>query len=226
MSKSKLTNKPPASTQQYLDIAEIRDDVVVMKDGTLRAVLLVSSINFALKSEDEQTAIIQGYVSFLNSLDFPVQIIIQSRQLNMDAYLGSLAAKAKEQTNELLRTQIAEYREFIGQLVTLGEIMGKRFYAVVPFAPGQSGKQSFFQQLGTVVAAARVIRLSEAIFQKYKERLLARVEKVTANLGSFGVTAVPLNTQSLIELYYNSYNIQLAYTQKLPEAEKLNIEGS
>lgn len=225
MSKNKLANKKSAaSTQQYLDIAEIKDDAVVLKDGTMRAVLLASSINFALKSEDEQNAIIQGYVSFLNSLDFPLQIVIQSRRLNIDAYLESLLVKQREQTNELLRTQIAEYREFIGQLITLGEIMGKRFYVVVPYSPEGGGRAGFFSQLTTVFSPAKVIRLSEATFQKYHERLAARVEKITSNLSSLGLTAVQLNTQSLIELYYNCYNVDLAYNQKLPATEKLQIE--
>lgn len=225
MSKSKLANKKVnASTQQYLDIAEIRDDLVVLKDGTLRAVLLASSINFALKSEDEQNAIVQGYISFLNSLDFPLQIVIQSRRLNVDAYLGSLEVKEREQTNELLRTQISEYREFIGQLVTLGEIMGKRFYVVVPYTPLGGARAGFFSQLGTVFSPAKVIRLSESTLQKYRERLAARVEKITSNLASLGITAVQLNTQSLIELYYNCYNVELSLNQKLPAMEKLNVE--
>ncbi|MEK7125736.1 MAG: hypothetical protein AAB880_02350 [Patescibacteria group bacterium] len=225
MAKSKLANKPTAvSTQQYLDIAEIRDDTVVLKDGSLRAVLLVSSINFALKSEDEQNAIIQGYISFLNSLDFPLQIVIQSRRLAISAYLDSLLVKQKEQTNDLLRTQIAEYRDFISELVSLGEIMAKRFYVVVPYAPEGGAKPGFFKQLGAVFSPARVITLSESLFTKYRDHLNGRIEKVTANLGSLGLTAVPLNTQSLVELYYNSYNNELAYAQKLPATEKLNIE--
>lgn len=225
MSKSKLANKPTAaSTQQYLDIAEIRDDTVILKDGTLRAVALVSSINFALKSEDEQNAIIQGYISFLNSLDFPLQIVIQSRRLHISAYLDSLLEKQKELTNDLLRTQIAEYRQYIGELVTLGEIMAKRFYVVVPYTPTSMTRPGFFKQMGAVFSPARIITLSEDLFKKYREHLTSRMEKVSSNLASLGLTAVPLNTQSLIELYYNSYNIELAYSQKMPETGKLNIE--
>ena len=222
--KHKVT-KATRSTQHFLEISEIKEDVVVLKDGTLRSVLLVSSINFALKADDEQNAIIQSYMSFLNSLDFPLQIVIQSRRLNIDGYLENLLAKEREQTNELLRTQIAEYREFIGQLITLGEIMGKRFYIVVPFTPTGGGRVGFFSQLGAVFSPAKVIKLSESTFQKYRERLVARVEKVTSNLSSLGITAVQLNTQSLIELYYNCYNIDLGYSQKLPEIGKINVEG-
>src|SRR3989344_107141 len=110
MSNSNLSNKKTStSTQAYLDIAEIKDNAVILKDGSIRAVLLASSVNFALKSEDEQNAIIQGYISFLNSLDFPLQIVVQSRKLNIDQYLEDLKQKEQSQTNELLRTQISEY---------------------------------------------------------------------------------------------------------------------
>src|SRR3990167_1154544 len=108
-----------ASTQKYLDISEIKEDTVVMKDGTLRSVLLISSINFALKSESEQNAIIAAYVNFLNTLDFPLQIVIQSRKLNIDGYLEKLKKSEKEQTNELLRMQIHDYREYVEQLMEL-----------------------------------------------------------------------------------------------------------
>src|SRR3989338_10228561 len=110
MKSKKLAGKKiQVSTQQYLDIAEIKEDTVVMNDGTLRAVLLVSSINFSLKSEEEQNAIVAAYIGFLNFLEFPLQIIIQSRQLDVDGYLERLKKIEKEQTNELLRLQTAEY---------------------------------------------------------------------------------------------------------------------
>jgi len=226
MAKSKLSKKKTnVSTQQFLDIAEIRDDVVIRKDGSLCAVLLVSSINFALKSEEEQNALIQGYMTFLNSLDSEIQIVIQSRRLNIEKYLNSLKAKEKEQTNELLRTQIAEYRDFVNELITLGDIMGKRFYIVVPFAPGKSEKKTFANQLGAVFSPAKVIKLSEKTLDKYHARLATRIEKVATGLGSMGLTAVQLNTQSLVELYYNSYNVELARSQKIPPPDKLQTEA-
>ena len=123
------------STQRYLKIADIKKDTVIMKDGTLRAVLMVSSINFALKSEDEQQAIIGGYVSFLNNIDFPLQVVVQSRELNIAGYLDSMRKKANEQTNELLKNQTLQYIDYIGQLVSLGKIMNKHFYIVVPYNP-------------------------------------------------------------------------------------------
>src|SRR3989338_7914124 len=134
MQSKKLAGaKPTASTKRFLDIAEIKEDVVVLKDGTMRAVLLCSSINFALKSDDEQQAIIQAYMQFLNALEYPIQIVMQSRRLNIDPYLETLIKSEKEQKNDLLRVQIIEYRNFISEMVKLGDIMSKRFYLVVPF---------------------------------------------------------------------------------------------
>ena len=124
------------STQKFLPIQEIRDGIITLKDGGYRTVLMVNAINFSLKSADEQAALIGNYQSFLNGLGFPIQIVLQSRTLDLDNYLTSLDQAASNQTNDLLRTQIQEYHGFIKELVTLGEVMGKRFYVVVPYAPG------------------------------------------------------------------------------------------
>jgi len=226
MPKSKLAKKQTsASTQQYLDIAEIRDNTVILKDGSLRAVLLCSSINFALKSEDEQNAIIQSYISFLNSLDFPLQLVVQSRKLNIDKYLEDLKARQQDQPNELLRTQIQEYRSFVEEIVSLGEIMGKRFYAVVPYAPGKGTRKGFFAELGSIVSPAKALKLSNKLFQNYQAKLQSRIEKIATNLSSFGVTAIPLDTHGLIELFYMSYNVELAASQKVPPEDKLQLEA-
>ncbi|PJC41073.1 MAG: hypothetical protein CO042_00390, partial [Parcubacteria group bacterium CG_4_9_14_0_2_um_filter_41_8] len=220
MTKSNLSkSKTSISTQQYLDIAEIKDDVVILRDGSIRKVLIASSINFALKSEDEQNAIISGYISFLNSLSFSVQIVIQSRQLNIDGYLEQLKQKEQEQTNELLHVQVQEYRAFISQLIELGDIMGKRFYIVIPYKPGKDARKGFVSQLGAVFSPAKVITLSEKIFSQYIEKLDTRVNTVIGSLSGIGVTAVPLDTRNLIELYYSSYNPELAQLEKLPKQE-------
>ena len=130
--KSRLAAaKKLPSLQRFLDIAEIKDDLVLMKDGSVRAVLIVSSVNFDLKSEEEQNAMVQSYVTFLNSLNFPIQVVIQSRPLNIDDYFTRLEAAEKEQTNELLRMQIADYRNFVSELLELEQIMSKRFYVLV-----------------------------------------------------------------------------------------------
>jgi len=223
--KNKLTkNKIRSSTVNFLDIAEIRDDCVIMRDGTLRGVLLCSSVNFALKSEDEQNATIQAYMQFLNSLDFPLQIVIQSRKLNIDGYLEKLKVMEKQQTNELLRVQIADYLDYVKELISLGEIMTKRFYVIGQYNPLSDKKRSFFQRLKQVLSAAGTISLTRDQFERYAEALGKRMEFIISGLASIGLSAVRLDTQSLIELYYNSYNPDLGEQQPLVEIDKLQVE--
>lgn len=223
-SKKLAGSKPSASTQRYLDIAEIRDDIVVMKDGTLRAVLLVSSINFSLKSLDEQNAIMQGYMSFLNSLDGPIQIVIQSRKLNVEEYQSRLKEQEKDQANDLLREQIRDYRQFVGELVELGEIMQKKFLVIVPFNPATSTRKGFFARMSEVLSPLAAVRLKDERFRERKKELMVKVTSVQAGLNSMGVKSAMLDTQSLIELYYESYNPLESETQKLQPIDKLGIE--
>jgi hypothetical protein len=213
------------STQRYLEISEITRDVVVLRDGTLRAVLLVSSINFGLKSEDEQRAVIQGFVQFLNSLEYPIQIVIQSRKLNIDAYLEDLNRRYREQTNELLKMQMADYMAYLKELVELGEIMSRKFYLVVPYNPMGDKARGFFARLSDVISmGAGIVKLKREKFEHYREILFRRVDNVISILNSLGLKAVPLDTQSLIELFYNTYNPSESANQKLVEVEKLNLE--
>lgn len=225
VAKGKPAKAPKApSTQHHLGIAEIKEDVVVMRDGTLRAVLLVSSINFALKSEDEQHAIVAAYVNFLNGIDFPLQIVIQSRRLNIEAYLDRLKQAEKAQANELLRLQIADYRQYVGELIELGEIMTKRFYLVVPYNPLSDQQKKFFKRLLELFRAATVTRLSQERFTKRRKELMQRVGHVVGSLGSIGLKSVMLDTQSLIELYYNTYNPGVSERQKLVDVAKVQVE--
>jgi len=224
MKNNKLaTTKPAASTQRFLDIAEIRDNLMMMRDGTLRAVILVSSINFALKGEDEQNAIIQAYVSFLNSFTFPVQIVVQSRRLNIDHYMEKLSRLEKEQTNELLRMQIADYRDFLKELLDLGEIMTKKFYVVVPFFGIEKTKKGFFSRLMETLSAAPNIKMSQKHFMQYENEIKKRVDSVRSGLSSIGLATIQLETQSLIELFYNTYNPELAESEKLVDISKLQM---
>ena len=220
----KQKSKRPAS-QTYLPIAEVRDGVVILKDGTLRTVLLTSSINFALKSEDEQNALISSYVSFLNSLDFPLQILVQSRQLQIKPYLENLSKLEKDQPNELLRAQIADYRAFVSELVDIGQIMTKKFFVVVPYDPASSMKKSFWSRFKEVIRPALTVRLKEERFKKRREELDLRVRKVLGGLQGMSLEVVQLDTQSLIELYYSSYNPDIAITEQLQPINDLQIES-
>lgn len=212
------------SAQMHLPLAEIKQDTVIMKDGTLRAVLLVSSINFALKNEDEQTAIVAAYVSFLNSLDHPLQIAVQSRELYIKPYLDKLAQREKELTNELLRVQSADYRSFVAELVQLGEIMNKQFYAVVPYDPLSNKKRSFWSRIGEVVNPAITVRLKEERFLKRKYDLDQRVRTIEGGLRSMGLEVVRLDTQSLIELFYSTYNPDIAFSERMPALDMMQVE--
>ncbi len=226
MAKNKLAKpKPAASTEQYLDIAEIRDDMVLLKDGTVRAVLLVSSINFALKSSDEQEAIIQAYTTFLNSLEYPLQIVIQSRRMNIDAYMSRLREQERKMQNDLLRAQIADYRAFVLELVELGQIMQKVFYIVVPYDPLTNKKKNFWTRLSESLSPAASAKLNKKQLLDRVEQLARRVELTQAQLNSMGLASARLDTQGLIELYYNVYNPDLFETEKLSQAGEIQLEN-
>ena len=216
--------KPGPSTQRYLDIAEIRDDVVVMKDGSLRVILLVSSINFSLKSEEEQEAIVAAYVSFLNAIDYPLQIVVQSRKLNINNYLLRLNEAEKIQTNELLKLQIADYRKFVNELVELGEIMNKKFFVVVNYDPVSDKQKGFFAKLREILTPAVVVKLKTEKFLERKSALMLRVGQIQQGFSSMSLQSAQLDTQSLIELYYNVYNPDLSEMQKMVDIGKLKVE--
>jgi len=195
-----------SSAQQFLTIDTIHDDVVVLKSGGLRVVLMCSSINFALKSPDEQEAIIFQYQNFLNSLDFPIQFAIHSRRLNIAPYLEALQERQKEEQNELLKLQISEYSEFVKTFTESTNIMSKTFYVVVPFTPATMERGGIFEGIFSKIGIGGKPLNSKEQFGEYRNQLWQRVEAVIAGLHSFGVRAVPLNGEELIELFYGLYN--------------------
>jgi len=220
----KSTRPKQPSTQKYLNIAEIKEDVVIMKDGSMRGVLLASSINFGLKGDDEQKGIIAGYIGFLNSLDFPFQIVIQSRRMNIDSYLKDVEKRAEAQTNELLKIQTKEYRQFVSQLVTLGDIMSKRFYVVVSYSDVEDGKRSYLKRLRSVLSPANVVSVQQKRFRELKAELMKRIDHVSNGLVSFGIGTAMLDTQSLIELYYSTYNPDIAEIERMKDLDDLKVE--
>jgi hypothetical protein len=214
------------STQAHLPFNEIREGIVIMKDGTLRQVILVSSINFALKSEDEQKGIIQGYVSFLNTLDFELQIVIQSRKLNIEKYLAKLEGLARQQDNELLRKQTLSYRSFVAKLVEDADIMDKKFFVVVPYSPYSKKRKNFWTRLQEVLQPAKIVSLSQAKFEKYRTEMDRRLGSVTNGLKGIGLQAQVLDTQALIELYYNVYNPITKQTRRIEDIDQMQIDRS
>lgn len=212
--------KKGQSTQQYLDVEEIRDGVMVLRDGGLRAIVMVSSMNFALKSSEEQEAIIYAYQSFLNSLEFPIQIVVQSRQLDIDAYLDTLRKMEAEQSSELLRIQTAEYIEYVAQLVELSHIMSKSFYIVVPFSPQEGKKESW---LDKVFNPTKSMVHRETDFKRYRDLLMQRVDHIATGLQGVGLRIALLETQELIELLYNTYNPATFQQETLTDVNKLDL---
>jgi len=202
-----------ASTQNFLEIAEIKEGMLVLKTGQLRSVLMVSSANFALKSTEEQQAIIFQFQNFLNSLDFPLQIVVQSRRLNITGYLDALKTFEANQQNELLKAQTADYRAFVEQLISGSSIMAKNFFVVVPFSLGEvvGGIQKEKQQ------KKKTGKLSENQFQRMKNQLWQRMEFAALGLRRAGLQVVPLNTEELIELFWSWHHPKEAEVGYYPE---------
>lgn len=211
------------STHKYVDVEEIRDGIISLKNGSIRAVLLVSSINFELKSTDEQNAIIQQYQAFLNSLDFPTQILISTRRLNVEPYLEFLSGKERVQTNELLRLQISEYKNFIKNLTEVSNIMTKYFYIVVPFSPVENKEGGFFSKISAIFGPKQEIMKKREFFETYKNQLWQRVDHVITGLSGIGLKLVPLQTEEIIELLYNSYNPNIYKGVIIKDVDKIEL---
>ena len=209
---------PAPSIQEKIAIEDIKDGIVILKDGGLRAILMTSSINFALKSTEEQDALTYHYQGFLNSLDFPIQILINSRKFDITDYINLLEQKQKEQENELLRIQTTEYIDFIRGLTELVNIMTESFYVVVPFAPIEKKEMGLLDKFSSILTFKKQMAFkTDQNFEQLKSQLWQRITYVSSGLEGLGLRAVPLNTEELIELYYSLYN---------PEAkEKPKISG-
>lgn len=220
--KKELTqNKNNPSTFEYVDVQEIRDGIVVLKDGSLRGILAVSSINFDLKASDEQDAIILRYQQFLNSLDFPIQIITSSRKINVTEYLQELEKQESAQTQDLMRMQIYEYRNFVQNLTQVQNIMTKSFYIIVPFFPVETNKKTLLKNLFQVFNSESVILHKRDLLETYKSQLFQRIDHISAGLSGIGLRLVLLNTEDAIELLYNSYNPSLKSVNIVKDIESM-----
>ncbi len=211
------------STQKYVDVEEVRDGVIVLKNGSLRAILLVSSINFDLKATEEQDSIVGQYQNFLNSLDFPIQIIVSSRKLNIKPYLDYLKKKETQLNNDLLSLQLAEYQNFIKNLTDVSNIMSKFFYIVVPFHPVESTGGGFMDKLFGATNSKMAISKRRELFDTYKNQLWQRLDHVSAGLSGTGVHLAPLNTEEIIELLYNSYNPSTHNNMIIKDTDKIEL---
>lgn len=196
-----------APVQQKIAIEEIKEGVAILKGGDLRGVLMASSINFSLKSTDEQDSLIFKYQSFLNSLDFPIQILMVSRHLNIEEYLASVEQKRKEQDNELLQIQIAEYYDFIKNLVEVGNIMDQSFFVVVPLARVEKKESGIIEKLGIFQSSKPKGNEETKSFDELRVQLWQRLEYVSSGLAGIGIKSAPLNTEELTQLFYRMYNM-------------------
>ncbi len=216
-----------ASTQLYLNIAEIKDNVVVLKNGGLRAVLQTSSLNFNLKSEEEQSALIVAYQGFLNSLEFPVQIVVRSRKLDIDQYLDNVKALGEKNPNPLLKQQTREYCEYIRKLIEYADIMEKSFYVVVPYDPYRTTDLNLFSKFLQRISASEsleTIQRRHKEFDELNKGLNERVGLVKGGLEGCNLRVAQLTTPQLIELFYQIYNPVTAHNQKVGGA-KVDVEG-
>jgi len=196
------------STQDFVPVNEVRDGVVMLKDGSLRAILLASSINFALKSEDEQTAFIVQFQNFLNSLDFSVEIFVQSRMLDIRPYIATLEVAYKNQLDDLMRVQIREYIEFIKSFTEAANIMTKNFFVVVPYTPVvlSTSNQRGISQLMSLGRSKPTAAEENKTFEERVTQLEQRVSIVQQGLVRTGVRTVQLGTEEAVELLYKMFN--------------------
>ncbi|KKS44803.1 MAG: hypothetical protein A2915_04825 [Candidatus Yanofskybacteria bacterium RIFCSPLOWO2_01_FULL_41_34] len=195
------------STQEFVPIKEIRDGIVVLKDDSLRAILLASSVNLALKSEDEQRAILMQFQNFLNSLDFPVQIVVQSRRYDIRPYLLTLEKREKEQNEPLLKIQTREYIQFIRTFTETHDIMTKNFFVVIPYSGGGAGPGGMSNPFSGLSGKSSESKLSaQERFEEKRTQVEQRASVVSQGLSRVGVRTTQLGTEEIVEIFYRVFN--------------------
>lgn len=195
------------STQKFIPIKEVRDGVVVLKNGEMRLILMVSTTNFDLKSEDEQTAILLQYQNFLNSIDFSIQIYVQSRKFDIGPYVMLLERRAQEQQNELLKIQTREYINFIQTLTEANNIMSKMFFVVIPYAPAVFGKKG--RGISSLFGRSKKKQSAKTAadnFDASRAQMEQRRDVIVGGLSRLGLKTQQLGTEELVELFYKVFN--------------------
>jgi hypothetical protein len=206
--------EPSLPTQQFVEIKEIRDGIIYLKTGGLRKILMVSGVNFDLKSEDEQSIILNTFQNFLNGLDFPIQFFIHSRKVNVEKYLSSMEERGLSEKNQLLKIQIEEYINFIRSFVEQNAIINKSFFVIIPYDASSAAKEaggilSFF---GLGKSQKEIATAGE---KQDLEQLGHRVREVESGLEQIGLRIIELQNEELLELFYNLYNPQLTEKKDL-----------
>jgi len=191
------------ATQAFVPLKEVRDGIAILRDGSMRAILIASSVNFALKSHDEQVAILAQFQGFLNTLDFSLQLYVQSRELNIKPYLELLASRENIQDNDLMRVQLREYMQFIKTFTEEVDIMTKSFFVVIPYSPTidvKSGVAALLKKKKTDKD------MDVARFEEHRSQLEQRIASVTQGLSRVGVRTIMLGTDEVIDLFYHLFN--------------------
>jgi hypothetical protein len=195
--------------QKFIEIREIKNGLAITKDGGLRAVCACSSINFDLLSQTEQEAVINRFQEFLNSLDFPIQIVVASRHFQIENYLAQISELEQKQTNELLKIQTSEYINFVRSFVEFANIMNKSFYIIVPFSAVESREESFLTRIKNIVSAQKKKqeKFETQKLNQYKAQLDQRISLISGGLQALGIKTIPLNDEQLTQLYFEFYNV-------------------
>jgi hypothetical protein len=225
--RQKKSQGDSGSTQRFLPIAEIKNNTLVLKNGGLRAVLQTSSVNFNLKSEEEQNSLIYAYQSFINTIDFPVQILVRSKKLDIDKYIDNLKEVSNNQTDPLLQKQTLEYTDYISKLVEYADIMEKKFYVIIPVDSAATPNIGFFAKFWEHIHPQdTLVKLlgRQREFEARRKTLTQRVNVVKQGLTNCNLRVEELNTQELIELMYQTYNPITAREQKIDAIKEMRIE--
>ena len=219
------------STQNVLQIAEVRDGLVIMMDGSFRSVVMVKSINFDLMSAQEQEAVEFSYQGFLNSLYFPIQIFMRSQKIDIKPYIEKLDERRRRQDNMLLATMMEDYMDYMANLSEHSNIMDKNFYVIIPFYPKEDDKNPLKERNNFLTGITNIFKpsenkvvITEFDLENAKTELRNRVQAVLNGLLACGVKGLPLDTQELIELYYDSYNPDTATRQKLKDLSGVSTD--
>lgn len=198
---TKPTSAPVrATTQEFLEIEDIRDDLILLKDGSATLVLETAAVNFGLLSEEEQDSLIYAYASLLNSLSFPLQVVILSKRMDISSYIELVSQKEREETNTVMKERLGRYREFILSIVKENKVLEKKFYLCIQFSSLELGVK------GALGRKSKLPFSRDYIISRAKTSLFPKRDHLLRQLGRIGLKGRQLTTQELVELFYNIYN--------------------
>ncbi|RME58656.1 hypothetical protein D6779_06045 [Candidatus Parcubacteria bacterium] len=224
------------NTQDLIPIKDLKEGAILAKDGRLLKIIMVSGVNFSLKSVDEQNILTHSFQNFLNGIDFPLQIIVHSRKLNIDHYIATIDKRIEEEPSELLRDQLTEYREFVKAFVAENEIMEKKFFVVVTFSGSVSlasgagakfgGIFPFFKKESKKEREKKIQEEAEKNFARNLDQLNQRVAQVEGGIRAMGLETKVLNDQEIVELFYNFYNPETVEREDLELPQETREENA